>query len=68
MSDGVKNTNIGINVDVNGKNVVVAFDQKVQWIELKPEQAIELAYAIYEKSLKAQGKTSSVILIPRLDG
>lgn len=58
-----------ITVDVSGGEVVLQFDRECQWVGLKPDNAVELAYAIYEKARRAGarniGGDSGLILLPK---
>jgi len=55
-----------LTVDVTGGEVIVQFDRACQWIGLKPDNAVELAYAIYEKARQAGAKSQGnrKILLP----
>ena len=55
-----------VTIDSTGGEVVIQFDRQCQWIGFTPDNAIEFAYAVYEKArrLGARGPGDTKILLP----
>lgn len=60
---------VGMSIDTSSTQVIVQFNEPISWLGLSPDNAIELAYALYEKAVKMKEKKDGVIkLPPRLNG
>jgi hypothetical protein len=55
---------VGIAVDISDGNVIIQFEKEVNWLQLNPQQAVELAQAIAEKAMKLADRQGSQIIIP----
>ena len=42
---------IGMSVDTSGDKVYLQFDRKLEWVELSPQQAVDLADALVRKAM-----------------
>ena len=51
-----------LSIDTSGGEVIVQFDRPCQWIGLSPDNAIELAHALYEKARSLKG--DSILFLP----
>lgn len=53
---------VGISVDTTSESVIVAFEEPMEWIELSPRQAVELAEAIVRKAMTLNDRGSNIII------
>jgi hypothetical protein len=55
-----------LTIDMSGGEVIVQFDRPCQWLGFTPENAVEFAYAIYEKARQAgaKGPARSNLILP----
>ena len=60
---------VGLSVDTTSTQVIIQFQEAIHWMGLSPDQAIELAYTLYEKAVKMKKNNGGAIkLPPRLNG
>lgn len=58
---------VGINIDTANGNVLISYQEPMEWLEFTPQQAVDYAEAILNKAIYLSEQKQSPIIIPKVN-